>query len=87
MEWCRLIIVDPGTARPDLSIVDQIARLALAASRAGGKLVIDAMCDELVELFDLAGLGVEVGWQAEGREEPVRFEGGQEDRQLGDPPV
>ena len=86
MEWCRLAIIDDASSRPDMSVVDQIARLALMVRRAGGRLVLEAMCDELAELFELAGLGVEVQWEAEQREQPLRIEGGKEDRQLGDLP-
>ena len=87
MEWCRLSVVDESGAPPDMSIVDQIARLALAARRAGGQLVIESVCDELAELLDLAGLGVEVSWDAERREQPLGIHRRQEDRQLGDPPT
>ncbi len=86
MEWCRLSIIDDAGTLPDISIVDQIARLALTVRRAGGRLVLEAMCDELAELFELAGLGVEVQGQAERGEQPLRIEGGKEDRQLGDLP-
>lgn len=85
MEWCRLSIVDESGALPDMSIVDQIARLALTARRAGGQLVIESVCDELAELLDLSGLGVEVNWDAEGGEQPLGVHRRQEDRQLGDP--
>ena len=85
MEWCRLSVVDESGAPPDMSIVDQIARLALTARRAGGQLVIESVCDELAELLDLAGLGVEVSWDAERREQPLGIHRRQEDRQLGDP--
>ena len=84
MEWCRLTIVDDSGALPDISVVDQIARLALAARRAGGQLVIDSVCEELAELLDLAGLGVEVTWEAERREQPLGIHGVEEDGQLGD---
>lgn len=84
MEWCRLSIVEDTGTRPDISVVDQIARLALVARRAGGQLVIESVCDELAELFDLAGLGVEVQRDAEGREQPLGLHGGQEDGHLGD---
>jgi hypothetical protein len=87
VEWCRLTIIDDADSLPDMSIVEQIARLALAAHRAGGRLVVETLCDELAELFELAGLGVEVQWEAERREQPLRLEGGQEDRQLGDLPA
>ena len=68
MEWCRLTIVGDGRELPDISVVDHVARLALAARRAGGRLVIDSACAELADLLDLAGLGVEVQWEAERRE-------------------
>jgi hypothetical protein len=86
MEWCRLTIVDDAGTLPDISIVDQIARLALTARRAGGRLVLESMCEELADLFDLAGLRVQVQGEAEGREQPLGLEGGKEDRQLGDLP-
>ena len=85
MEWCRLSIVDDSGTVPDMSIVDQIARLALTARRAGGQLVIESVCDELAELLELAGLGVEVSWDAERGEQTLGIHRRQEDRQLGDP--
>ena len=85
MEWCRLSVVDESGALPDMSIVDQIARLALTARRAGGQLLIESVCDELAELLDLAGLGVEVNWDAERWEQPLGIHRCQEDRHLGDP--
>ena len=85
MEWCRLSVVGDSGAVPDMSIVDQIARLALTARRAGGQLVIESVCDELAELLELAGLGVEVSWDAERREQTLGIHRRQEDRQLGDP--
>lgn len=85
MEWCRLSVVGESRTLPDMSVVDQIARLALTARRAGGQLVIESVCDELAELLDLAGLGVEVNWDAERREQPLGIHRRQEDRQLGDP--
>lgn len=87
MEWCRLTIVGDSGRLPDISVVDQIARLALAARRAGGQLSIDSLCDELAELLDLAGLGVDVAWEAERREQPLGVHGVEEDGQLGDLPA
>jgi len=87
VEWCRLTIVDDANTLPDISIVEQIARLALASHRAGGRLVIETLCKELAELFELAGLGVQVQWEAERREQPLRLQGGEEDCQLGDLPA
>ena len=93
MEWCRLTIVaDDGTC-PDMSVVDQIARLALAARRAEGRLVVEALASELADLFELAGLGdltrlgAEVSREPEEGEEPLGVERSEEDGQLGDLPI
>lgn len=85
MEWCRLTVLDDGASRPDMALVDQIARLALVAHRAGGRLVVDRMSHDLAALFELAGLAVEVQRQSERREQPLRLERRQEYGQLGDP--
>jgi hypothetical protein len=65
--------------RPDVSAVDELARLQLGAHRAGCSIRLRGACDELIELLDLAGLGeviagaeasvVEVGGQTEGGEQ------------------
>lgn len=62
------ITVVAGAGIPDMSVVDQLARWLLAVRRAGGRAVIDELVPELAELLDLAGLGVEVQGQPEGRE-------------------
>jgi len=58
-----------GSARPDLSIVDELARLQLAARRAGCTVALRDPCTALVRLLDLVGLRktlcVEVRGQAE----------------------
>ncbi len=77
-------------SHPDLAVVDHLARLQLAALRAGCSI---RLCDpslELTELLELvglhgvlggAGLVVEMGGQAEDREQP----GVEEHGQLDDP--
>jgi hypothetical protein len=66
------------TGRPDLSVVDALARLALEARRQGCSIWLRAACPELLELMDLAGLtgvvpgpgrGLQVVGQAEGAEQ------------------
>jgi len=82
--WCRIAAVDPdgritadweirSDRRPGLELVDRIARLSLAASRAGDRLVLGEVAPELSELLELVGLpfvvaGIEVQRQPEGGE-------------------
>jgi hypothetical protein len=72
----------------DFEIVDALARLQLAARRAGYRIDVTAAPADLVELIELAGLtetlGVEAGRQPEEREERVGVE---EERELDHPPV
>lgn len=84
--WCRVRVVNSckrvlaledvaGTGAPDLATVDRIARLALWAKRAGGRLVISELSPRLRELLDLAGLSPHAwGWR------PRAGEPGQEER-------
>ena len=46
-----------GWDRPDLSVVDQLARLQLAAHRLGCSIRLRGPCRELLQLLDLVGLG------------------------------
>ncbi len=65
--------------RPDLAVVDELARWQLAARRLGCAIQLRAAGAELVELLELvglgavvtgvAGLGPEAGGQAEGGEQ------------------
>ncbi len=60
--------------RPDLCVVDSLARLQLAAQRAGCSIRVRNAGSELAGLLDLAGLAEvlglgKVGGQAEGGEE------------------
>jgi ABC-type transporter Mla MlaB component len=46
--------------RPDLSVVDDLARLQLEARRLGCELRVEAACEELHRLLDLVGLAAVV---------------------------
>jgi hypothetical protein len=92
--WCRVTVRGPetealaswrlsGTGRPDLSVVEGLARLQLAALRSHNRVMITEVCPELLELIDLVGLRVEVPGQAEGGEYQFGVEEGVE---TTDPP-
>jgi hypothetical protein len=53
----------------DLELVDQLARLQLAARRLGGAIELRDACPELLDLLDLVGLRVEMGGKPEQLEE------------------
>jgi hypothetical protein len=87
--WCRVLIVGAdhttlahhqlgGPGLPDLGAVDDVARLALLARRLGGRIILSDVNPALHSLLELAGLRVEVEREAEGREEPLGAEEGQE---------
>ncbi len=89
----HLVLCDVGViADPDIATIDALARLALAARRAGCTVRLRGACPELRALVALTGLGtilpcaedsvVEVRWQTEEREE---VGGVQEERDPGDP--
>ena len=44
------------TDKPDIALVDELARLRLIAKRAGGNVIVRGATSELVELIELAGL-------------------------------
>jgi hypothetical protein len=54
---------------PNLEVVDELARLQLAARRLGCSIRLRDLGEELSQLLDLVGLRVEVGWETECREE------------------
>lgn len=69
--WCRISTLSgdgrtreewviEGGDGPDLAVVDRIARRVLAASRAGGRVVLDELAPELRELLDLVALRVDL---------------------------
>ncbi|MDQ6616946.1 MAG: hypothetical protein M3083_19900 [Actinomycetota bacterium] len=81
----------PDAGRPDLSLIDRLARLELAARGLGCTIRLRDASEPLCELLDLAGLSavlrraggllVEMGREPEGREEV----GVQEGVEPGDP--
>ena len=97
-EWCRITAFDAGgqitaswvlrgAGDPDLGSVDSIAKQAVAATRAGGRLVLAEVTPGLRELLVLAGLPVEVEGQPEGREQTLVIEEIEEEAHLGDLPA
>ncbi len=95
--WCRVTVVDhegtvvawrvlEGPGEPDLAVVDDVARLGLLATRLGGRIVIGDVSPRIRELFELAGLRVEVQGQAEFGKEPLGVQERQEEVHPGDLP-
>jgi hypothetical protein len=82
------IDLDASAFAPDVATVDALARLHLAARRAGRRLRLRQASEELVELITFCGLGevlgVEPRRQPEEREERLGLE---EERDLDDPAV
>jgi len=94
--WCRISeLADDGNRQelgglegegpPDLAVVDELARLALAAVRRGHRLRLSHVAAELAQLLELAGLRIEVEGEAERGEETLGGHQGEEVAQLGDP--
>ena len=82
----RSITLDcSGIRRPNLSIIDQLARLRLQAWRHGCELLLQNAGEALVGLIELCGLsevlGVEPRRKPEEREKPGRIK---EEGDLGD---
>jgi hypothetical protein len=95
--WCGVRLTGPdgdslgycqlgGPGDPDLRAVDEVARLTLVTARLGGRIVLVDVVPALRELLDLAGLDVEMERQAEGGEEPLRFEEVEEEVHRSDLP-
>jgi anti-anti-sigma regulatory factor len=81
------VVCDVGAlVRPDIATVDALACLQFAALRLGCRLRLRRASSELQELLGLMGLaetlGLEVGRQAEEREQRLGVE---EEGELGDP--
>jgi hypothetical protein len=85
--WCRVLVVGAdhtalarhqlgGPGLPDIGAVDDVARLALLAGQLGGRIVLSDVSPALHALLELAGLRVEMEWEAEGGEEPLGVQGG-----------
>lgn len=51
-----LLTVQAAALRPDLETIDWLSRLALAARRQGGRIVVRGASSELLGLIELAGL-------------------------------
>ena len=98
--WCRVTVVVAnntalichelgGPGLPDLGAMDVVARLALLAGRLGGRIILSDLSPEMGALLELAGLPVELEGEAEGGEEALRVQRGEEevhgdDRPTGD---
>jgi hypothetical protein len=82
------IVVDVSAFAPDAVTVDALARLQLAARRAGRRLQLRDASDDLRKLIAFAGLDdvlrVEPRRKVEEREQRLGVE---EEGQLGNPPV
>jgi hypothetical protein len=95
--WCRVLVVGPdrtalashrleGPGPPDLGAVDDVARLALLAGRIGGSIILSDVSPALRSLLRLSGLRVEAEGEAEGGEETLHVQEGQEELHPGDLP-
>jgi anti-anti-sigma regulatory factor len=81
----NVVVCDAAAlATPGLAAVDLLARLELAARRAGGRIRIRNPTPRLRELLQLAGLRLEMERHPEQREPPRRV---QEAVEPGDPPL
>ncbi|WP_461087092.1 STAS domain-containing protein [Streptomyces deserti] len=79
------VVCDAGRlGRPGLGGVDLLARLQLAARRAGGRIRLRDLDPALHALLDLVGLRFEVEGQPEQQEPPLRVE---EEAEPGEPAV
>ena len=79
---------DVGALAPNVAAVEALARLQLAARRAGLELRLCRASSDLRDLLVFCGLEdvlrVELGGQAEEREDPL---GAEEERELDDPAI
>ena len=80
------IVVDASALAADASTLDLLARLQLAATRLGRRLLLRSVPDDLERLIDYAGLAdvlrIEPQRKAEQGEQPCGVE---EERHLADP--
>ena len=89
-----VVVCDAGSITdPDLGTVDALARLRLAARRAGYELRLARVPPQLTELVDLAGLstalGAADGLAVESVRQPEEWEEGlgvEEEADAADPP-
>jgi hypothetical protein len=79
--WCVVIWIRPGGRQlaswplcgpgaPDLSVVEGLALLQLAARRAGAHIALREVSAALNGLLDLTGLRSEAGWDIDGGKIP-----------------
>jgi STAS domain-containing protein len=82
------IVCDASALKADAASLDMLARMQLAAKRAGVEIRIRRVPDDLLELLAFAGvadaLGVEPGREPEQREDALGVE---EEGHLGDSPA
>jgi hypothetical protein len=75
--WCVVIWIRPdgrrlaswrlrGPGAPDLSVVEGLALLQLAARRTGARIALREVSAALDGLLDLTGLRGEAGWDIDG---------------------
>ena len=76
-----MVVLDCAQTESCIEVIDYIARLQLCLRRAGYKLRLANVGDDLLELLELCALGVEVQRQPEKREKPGGVE---EERELPD---
>jgi hypothetical protein len=83
-----VLICELGSVQADVHVVELLARLQLLAHRLGGELQLRDCPQDLRLLLELTGLaevlGLEPCRQPEQGEQPL---GGEEEREVGDPPA
>jgi hypothetical protein len=91
--WVRIVFVGStgsevadwvieGPDRPDLAVVEAVARLQLLARRCGGCIELKELNADLAMLLEFVGLAGEVGREPEGGEDVLGVE---ERMEPGDP--
>lgn len=78
---------DVDATRPDLALVDALARLQLAALRRGRRMCLREPTSELCGLLTLVGLGEALGVEPGRQAEVGEVLGADEVMQARDPPV
>src|SRR5262245_25486563 len=75
----ELVSVELAQGRPDLALVDALARLQLLVSRFGGRIHLRDACPELCGLLDLVGLATVLPAGSEASASAVKLVGQAED--------
>ena len=86
-EGAEIVIGELDASRPDLALVDALARLQLAAKRRGRRMRLRDPPAELRGLLDLVGLRGALGVEPRGQAEVLEVLGADEVVQPRDPPV